>query len=309
MPLSRKPRLRTRANRYNDVLEMVAAYHQAIGSNAALMEEDIVEALTLREQEVLRCIIDGLSNREIANQLVITLSTVKWYVNQIYRKLGVRSRVQAIVRARELNLVIPAGIEDHEVVMGGDTSVSFTLPEPENPYQGLRPFQAADNRFFFGREKLVQKLIGRMREHSGDGMERFLAVVGPSGSGKSSLVKAGLVPALWRGDLEGSDRWFVVEMLPGANPLDELEIALMRVSADQAANLREQLERDGRGLQRVAQLVLPKDDSEMVVVVDQFEEVFTILEDESAAGPFPRLALHCCDGSAQPGEGSRHPAG
>jgi WD40 repeat protein/DNA-binding CsgD family transcriptional regulator len=269
------------ANRYVDVLELAAALNQAIGSATASAGEEIVETLTLREQEVLRSIIDGLSNREIANQLVITLSTVKWYVNQIYRKLGVRSRVQAILRARELNLVIPSGIEDDEAVTGADSSVSITLPEPVNPYQGLRPFQAADHRYFFGREKLVAKLIQRMGEAGPDVVERFLAVVGPSGSGKSSVVKAGLIPALWRGDLVGSERWYVVEMLPGSNPLDELEIALMRVSANQATNLREQLERDARGLQRVAQLILPKDDSELVLVVDQFEEVFTLLEDES----------------------------
>jgi serine/threonine protein kinase/WD40 repeat protein len=268
--------------RYGDVLEMAAAFRKAIGLTVPAVGENIVEELTLREQEVLRGILDGLSNREIANQLVITLSTVKWYVNQIYRKLGVRSRVQAIVRARELDLVIPDSESDihPSVQVTGATSVS--LPEPENPYQGLRPFQAADHRFFFGREKLVEKLVRRMGDGEAGMMERFLAVVGPSGSGKSSVVNAGLIPALWRGDLPGSERWFVVEMLPGAHPLDELEIALMRVSADQGANLREQLERDVRGLQRVAQLVLPKDDSELVLIIDQFEEIFTLVEDETA---------------------------
>jgi len=58
-----------------------------------------VELLTPREQEVLKFILDGRSNREIAEALVIEVTTVKWYVHQIYRKLNVRSRVQAIVRA------------------------------------------------------------------------------------------------------------------------------------------------------------------------------------------------------------------
>jgi WD40 repeat protein len=122
-------------------------------------------------------------------------------------------------------------------------------------------------------------------------LTRFLAVVGPSGSGKSSLVKAGLIPALWQGKLAGSEKWFVAEMLPGSHPLEELEIALIRVAANQAANLHEQLSRDERGLLRIAQLILPEDGSELVLVVDQFEEVFTLVEDEAARQHFLNLLL------------------
>ncbi len=69
------------------------------------------------------------------------------------------------------------------------------IPESEiyNPYKGLRPFQEGDARDFYGREVLIRQLLERMQE-AGD-TRRFLAVVGPSGSGKSSVVKAGLVPS------------------------------------------------------------------------------------------------------------------
>src|SRR5262249_2187012 len=70
-----------------------------------------------------------------------------------------------------------------------------------NPYKGLRAFEEADAADFFGRELLTRHQVERLRE------TRFLAVVGPSGSGKSSLVRAGLVPALRRGALPGSDTW------------------------------------------------------------------------------------------------------
>ncbi|MBN1453090.1 MAG: hypothetical protein JW963_18895, partial [Anaerolineales bacterium] len=126
--------------------------------------------------------------------------------------------------------------------------------------------------------------ITRLKENTK--LVRFLAVVGPSGSGKSSLVKAGLVPALWRGDLPGSDRWFVVEMMPGTRPLDELEIALSRVAADRSAHLREHLERDDHGLLRIAGLILPNDGSELVLIIDQFEEAFTLVEKESVREHF-----------------------
>jgi len=63
------------------------------------------EHLTAREAEILQRLAAGDSNRDIAAGLVVTLGTVKWYVNQIYSKLGVRSRTQAVARARELGLL------------------------------------------------------------------------------------------------------------------------------------------------------------------------------------------------------------
>jgi hypothetical protein len=80
-------------------------------------------------------------------------------------------------------------------------------------------------------------------------------------------------------------------MLPGTHPLDELEVALTRVAADQSGNLNEQLRRDERGLVRVSQLILPNDGSELVLIVDQFEEVFTLVENEAERQHFLTL-LH-----------------
>jgi WD40 repeat protein/DNA-binding CsgD family transcriptional regulator len=273
------------AQRYADVLEMAADFRREADLSKR-SPESIVEQLTLREQEILQMITDGCSNKDIAERLFVTVATVKWHIRQVYQKLHVRSRVQAIMRARNLNLIgsTPAATEPLPI-----ESTYIVLPEPENPYKGLRAFQTADARDFFGREKLVQRLVQHLGER--DRPSRFLAVVGPSGSGKSSAVKAGLVAALWRGDLPGSERWFVIEMMPGTHPLDELEIALTRVAANQANNLREHLERDARGLVRVAGLILPDDGSELVVMVDQFEEVFTLVEDEARRTQFLDL-LH-----------------
>ncbi|MEA3340348.1 MAG: WD40 repeat domain-containing protein, partial [Chloroflexota bacterium] len=120
--------------------------------------------------------------------------------------------------------------------------------------------------------------------------------VGPSGSGKSSLVKAGLIPALRRGALPGSDKWFIVEMLPGAHPLDELEIGLLRIAVSRPAGLMEQLRRDERGLLRAARLVLPTDDAdqsrgELLLVIDQFEELFTRATDRDESEQLLRLLV------------------
>ncbi len=268
------------AKRYASAGELAAAFRQAVVSPGGDTPENPVEVLTLREQEILNLIIQGLPNKEIAHQLTFTLGTVKWYITQIYKKLGVRSRVQAIVRARELDLISTGEqrrSDEQATRVGSTLSTSDMLVE--NPYKGLRAFRSADYEDYFGQEKLVEKLVKRLSE--GGENSHFLTVIGPSGSGKSSLVKAGLIPALWRGAVPGSERWYVVEMLPASHPLDELEVALTRVAVSQAHHLREHLERDRRGLLRAAQIVLP-DDGDLLLVIDQFEEVFTLLEDEAA---------------------------
>ena len=111
------------------------------------------------------------------------------------------------------------------------------------PFRGLYPFRAEDREFFFGRECLVKRLAGKLKlpEHR----HNFLAVLGPSGSGKSSLVLAGLVPAL---QAEGR----IAYLTPGSDPLAQLETSLSKVQGQPA-----------------------------VLVVDQFEELFTLCTDEN----------------------------
>jgi WD40 repeat protein/serine/threonine protein kinase len=152
-----------------------------------------------------------------------------------------------------------------------------------NPYKGLRSFQEADAVNFFGRQALVEQLLTRFEtaaESNDSPTNRFLAVVGPSGSGKSSVVKAGLLPALRRGGVTGSEKWFMVEMIPGIHPLEELEAALLRIAVDPPESLMAQLQEDEGGLARVLEQVLPEDGSELLLMVDQFEELFTLVEDE-----------------------------
>jgi WD40 repeat protein/class 3 adenylate cyclase len=144
-----------------------------------------------------------------------------------------------------------------------------------NPYKGLRPFEEGDAPDFFGREKLTDQLVERLAE------TRFLAVVGPSGSGKSSVVRAGLLPAVRRGALPGSDGWVITEMLPGTRPLHELEAALLRVAVNPPSSLMDQLERDENGLLAAVKRILPADRSELLLLIDQFEEVFTLVEEEA----------------------------
>jgi len=147
----------------------------------------------------------------------------------------------------------------------------------ENPYKGLRAFQEADAADFFGRASLVDQLVERLCEPHP--FARFLAVVGPSGSGKSSVVKAGLIPRLRTGALPNSANWYYVEMAPGPSPLVELGTALRSIAVNPPGDLEQQLATDTAGLARLVNQIVPEG-TELVLVIDQFEEVFTLLQDE-----------------------------
>jgi WD40 repeat protein/serine/threonine protein kinase/DNA-binding SARP family transcriptional activator len=142
-----------------------------------------------------------------------------------------------------------------------------------NPYKGLEPYQEADAAAFFGREALVQRLLDRMNET--DEGRRFLAVVGPSGSGKSSVIQAGLLPALRAGGVTGSENWYVIQLVPGARPLAELALALLGVASRDLPELDDCLRRDVRTLATVANTLLPDDTSELLLIVDQLEAIYT----------------------------------
>ena len=181
-----------------------------------------------------------------------------------------------------------------DVLINGGVLTLPPLLTPQiegNPYKGLRAFQESDSELFFGRTQLTNQLISNLQS------SRFLTVVGPSGSGKSSVVKAGLLPALRRGDVVGSEAWFITEMVPSTHPLEELEAALVRIAVDPPASLLDPLQKDERGLVRVLKRILPPSSdsngqpSQLLLVIDQFEELFTLVEDDDRRQHFLNLIL------------------
>jgi WD40 repeat protein/DNA-binding SARP family transcriptional activator len=181
-------------------------------------------------------------------------------------------------------VALASALRDALAPLAGPARRPAAPVEARNPYKGLRPFVEADAADFFGRDQLVDELVTRIGEP--EDAARFLAVVGPSGSGKSSLVRAGLVPALRRGAVPGSDGWYVVELHPGAHPFDELAAALTRVAVTPLTGLVKRLRQDGAGLFRVAADILPAGPAQLLVVIDQFEEVFTLVNDEGERARF-----------------------
>jgi basic membrane lipoprotein Med (substrate-binding protein (PBP1-ABC) superfamily)/DNA-binding SARP family transcriptional activator len=153
-------------------------------------------------------------------------------------------------------------------------------PPVRNPYKGLRPFGEEDAGDFFGREALVARLLEALQAGAS-----LVSVVGPSGSGKSSMVSAGLVPALRAGALPGSDRWLIVRMAPGELPLDELERVLSEAAADPASSVGRLEERHSTLREAAARLAPPG--GRLAIVIDQFEELFSVA-DEGARTSFLR---------------------
>ena len=160
------------------------------------------------------------------------------------------------------------------------------------PFKGLQYFDEADADLFFGRELLTAKLVGHLRDN------RFLAiVVGASGSGKSSVVRAGIMPALERGapladgtlPPAGSGRWPIHVITPTSHPLESLAASLTRDSESVTATttLIDDMTRDPRSLHLAVRKTLNRADASghlhgdrLLLIVDQFEELFTLCRDE-----------------------------
>ena len=167
--------------------------------------------------------------------------------------------------------------------------------EGECPYRGLEVFEENNARFFFGREAQVDWLLGHrlapMAESSH--ARRFLAILGPSGSGKSSLAMAGLVPALRAGKVDGSATWPIAILRPGDDPFENLTFELSKLKdmddsgpallARTCEYLRvRDFVHDPRALHIFARYALDGAPAprRLVVLVDQFEEVFTLCPTE-----------------------------
>jgi tetratricopeptide (TPR) repeat protein len=178
------------------------------------------------------------------------------------------------------------------------------------PYRGLEVFDVEHAPFYFGREALTEWLINELRLKASGEENRFLAVLGASGSGKSSLARAGLVAALKKGALESSVKWPIVVLKPGRAPLESLSVALAGLPGGAALikDTRDLLNikafgDDPKSLHTFARLALRGEprSRRLCLLVDQLEEVFTLCEDEAIRCAFfdnLRYAGTIADGQA-----------
>ncbi|OXM61441.1 hypothetical protein CF165_38370 [Amycolatopsis vastitatis] len=158
---------------------------------------------------------------------------------------------------------------------------SSTNDQARAPYLGLAAFEREDADRFFGRDELVADLANRVHQY------RFLGVFGPSGCGKSSVLRAGLAAHLTAEHKQDNDAPVVV-FTPGHRPLEECAVHLAQLLGAAPGTLRDEFSEDPRNLHlRIRQAVTgTAAETDVVLIVDQFEELFTLCADESQRARF-----------------------
>lgn len=168
-----------------------------------------------------------------------------------------------------------AGQEPPEAVLAEfDRNKAPKLADHMCPFMGLDAFQTENHDLFFGRKRLVDNLIKKVKT------DRLVAIVGPSGSGKSSLVLAGLRPKLQAGELNSSHTWrYFPPIVPGSNPLESMARLVKNAKMD--LPLWQQTTTDEfQDPNHLSKLMMDLGGTPVVLIVDQFEEVFTLCGDD-----------------------------
>ena len=265
---------------------------EAEGEEAAALREDIgrllrsvggVEsALAVASDEVKDALARGLAE---ASE---TWREFRWVLERVEDRLEEIQRRQAeglALQRAGLDLQREQLVKTTLLLQLQSSSAAAPLPASDDdgdhlppvegavcPYQGLHVFEPEDAPFFFGREALLADVLARLAE------ARVLVVVGPSGSGKSSFLRAGLVAAIWRGALMDCKDARVMVLTPTDRPIDELAMRVSLLRNVAAGSLLEDLRADSRHLDlAIRQALVGADErARVVLVVDQLEELFTL---------------------------------
>ncbi|MCA9956277.1 MAG: ATP-binding protein, partial [Anaerolineales bacterium] len=180
------------------------------------------------------------------------------------------------------NQLFHAGKDTPEAVLVEFDAMSQPeIPDSRCPYIGLDSFGASNKDQFYGRDQLIQELLDQVL------VSRLVTAVGPSGSGKSSVVLAGLLPRLREGALEGSKTWhYYPPIVPGSAPLTSLARLLVPDGAETAEWITSTSEAFLSDAELLTKLVQDAVKSPAVLTIDQFEETFTLCHDERERDAF-----------------------
>jgi len=180
------------------------------------------------------------------------------------------------------NQLYHAGREGPEAILAEfDPTTQPEIPDSRCPYIGLDAFNEENFHLFFGRSNLIGDLMRQVT------VNRLIAAIGPSGSGKSSVVLAGLIPRLKKGELPGSSTWhYYPTIVPGSAPLARLARLLQPESAPTEEWVPDQIDLLRENPDRLSELVDQFNTSPAVITIDQFEETFTLCHDEEERAAF-----------------------
>jgi WD40 repeat protein/class 3 adenylate cyclase/energy-coupling factor transporter ATP-binding protein EcfA2 len=244
--------------------------HRTLGP---LREGDVLQIATAYASDVGHLPLDRIERETDFQPGPVHRWLRSWVDSRARQRLEI-SATQAAEQGERMDRAASQLTEDVLELQLARAAAPIDLPSDVCPYKGLAPFDDDDVDYFFGREQLVSKLVAALITAP------FLGVTGPSGSGKSSLVRAGLVPAIAAGSLPGSDRWRRLVMRPGEHPIRELERALGTTLPD-----------EGLGAAT---------DERLLLVVDQFEEIFTSCSDEEERAAFVDVLTEAAERSDGP---------
>jgi len=162
-----------------------------------------------------------------------------------------------------------------------DPMLQPEIPDSRCPYIGLHAFDANNEHLFYGRDQLINQILNQIL------VSRMVTAVGSSGSGKSSVVLAGVIPRLKNGELPGSALWhYYPTMVPGSVPLTNLALTLMPEGADKSEWVNEQTALFQENPEHLTRLIESQTDEPGILVIDQFEEAFTLCHDEAERDAF-----------------------
>ncbi|MEO3810670.1 caspase family protein [Sphaerisporangium sp. B11E5] len=214
-------------------------------------------------------------------------------LDAVYRSLARTLPAKGFPRPRRQ----AADLGDHQVLAANAAyhpPAAPPLPGPadtgDSPYRGLTSYGPQDARFFFGRDELTATLLSRITASP----DVPVVVTGPSGSGKSSVLRAGLLPALSRAP---GPRPLCVVLTPGTDPVGALAHRLAGVVRGDETRLRARLDEGGSPAEGLADALRGSGAEGLVVLVDQFEELFTVCEDERQRGVYIRALTALCAAS------------
>lgn len=268
-------------------------------SNWSKEEVDAIVANFFLEQDIKSNSNLQWVHRQLTRGARNPATVLKLYQQILQRRPPIRDdesdtkaylKICGVVRPNQEGLLVPrnqiyAKVFGLHWVKEQLSALDLLAPELEDtlcPYRGLDPFQPSDQRQFFGRQWLIDELLNRLKE--GD---RLLAIVGPWGSGKSSLVLAGLAPALQAGGVNGSKEWhYYPAIVPGSNPLKSLVHLTRPADTELEGWEQEHVERLQHDSDHLRAQINAMVDRPCLLIVDQFEEIFTLCHDEAIRQAF-----------------------